>query len=79
MTAQQIGKVTVEVPDLGARIREARIAAGMSQEAMAEYLDKSWMTVHRWEHNKRTLTAETLEKIAARCNLTIGDFLGKVA
>jgi DNA-binding XRE family transcriptional regulator len=39
--------------DLGAKIRAARTAAGMTQEALAEALDRTQTAVSYWEAGKR--------------------------
>lgn len=51
-------------PGLGDRLRFARDAAGLSQEAVAEMVGVSWMTVHRWEHGQRTISDEKLARLS---------------
>ena len=50
-------------PGLGDSLRLARDEAGLSQEAVAEKVGVSWMTVHRWEHGQRTISAEKLNRL----------------
>ena len=50
-------------PGLGDRLRVARDQAGLSQEAVAELVGVSWMTVHRWEHGQRTIADEKLTRL----------------
>ncbi len=59
MIAKRIG-----LPGLGARLKDARNKAGLTQEAAAESIGVSWMTVHRWEHDQRTISSERLERIS---------------
>ena len=47
-------------PGLGDRLRIARDESGLSQQAVAELVGVSWMTVYRWEHGLRTIAAEKL-------------------
>ena len=50
-------------PGQGERLRELRKATGLSQEKLAELIDCSWMTVHRWETDQRAITPEHLDKL----------------
>ncbi len=59
MTAKRIG-----LPGLGARLKDARNKAGLTQESAAESIGVSWMTVHRWEHVQRTISSDRLERIS---------------
>ena len=59
MTVKRIG-----LPGLGARLREARNKVGMTQEAVARSIGVSWMTVHRWEHDQRTISQDRLQRIS---------------
>lgn len=56
------------------QIREARLAAGLTQEAMAEKLDIPKRTIQDWEADKRTppqyverLVIAELARIANKC------------
>jgi len=59
VTSKRIG-----LPGLGARLRDARKAAHMTQEGVARAVGVSWMTVHRWEHEQRTINENKLEQIS---------------
>lgn len=54
----------IGLPGLGLKIKEARKAVGWSQERLAEELGVSWMTVHRWEHELRTVSRDKLGALA---------------
>lgn len=54
----------IGLPGLGARLKDARHGVGMTQEAVAENIGVSWMTVHRWEHEQRTISEDKLERIS---------------
>ncbi len=58
----------VGMPGLGKRIREARRNARLSQEALAEHLGVSWMSVHRWEHDIRPIKYFQLAAVCRRCD-----------
>lgn len=53
----------ISLPGLGGRLRRARNATRLSQEAVAEKVGVSWMTVHRWEHSQRAVPEETLLRL----------------
>ena len=56
----------ISIPGLGNRLRRARNGTGLSQEAVAELIGVSWMTVHRWERSHRAIPDHLLNKL---CNL----------
>ena len=62
----------VGMPGLGERLRGARRAAGLTQEALAERLEVSWMTVHRWEHDTRPIRYQFLTGICLCLDVEIG-------
>ena len=43
----------INIPGLGGRLRRARNETGLSQEAAAEQIDVSCLTIHRWEQTQR--------------------------
>ena len=53
----------IGLPGLGARLKDARNKVGLTQEAVAETIGVSWMTVHRWEHEQRTISEDKLERL----------------
>jgi len=54
----------IGLPGLGARLRDARKGVRMSQERVGQAIGVSWMTVHRWEHDQRTIKEDKLEQIS---------------
>ena len=53
----------ISIPGLGGRLRRARNGTGLSQEAVAERIGVSWMTVHRWERSQRAVPDYLLNKL----------------
>ena len=53
----------ISIPGLGSRLRRARNGTGLSQEAVAERIGVSWMTVHRWERSQRAVPDYLLDKL----------------
>ena len=53
----------ISIPGLGGRLRRARNETGLSQEAVAERVGVSWMTVHRWERSQRSVSDYLLDKV----------------
>ena len=52
------------IPGLGGRLRRARNTTGLSQEAVADKLGISWMTVHRWERSQRGVPDHLLARLS---------------
>ncbi|PKB73472.1 MAG: hypothetical protein BZY75_01630 [SAR202 cluster bacterium Io17-Chloro-G7] len=65
----------IGLPGLGPRLKEARNKVGMTQEAVAETIGVSWMTVHRWEHEQRTISEDKLERLSQLYGKTMRWFL----
>ena len=61
--------------ELGAAIREARKAAGMTQEALAEALDRTQTAVSYWEAGKRDPGVPDLLRIAEALNVPAASLL----
>ncbi len=61
---------------LGARIRAARIAARMSQTALAAAIGVSFQQLQKYELGKDRVTASTLHGIAAVLGVHPGSFYG---
>ena len=51
------------IPGLGSRLRRARDETGLSQEAVAERIGVSWLTVHRWERSQRMIPDRFLDRL----------------
>ncbi len=60
---------------VGARVREIRLAQGVSQEELAVAIGVSRETLSRYEHGKRTLPLATLFCIAECLQRPLIDFL----
>ena len=65
----------ISIPGLGNRLRRARNGTGLSQEAVAELIGVSWMTIHRWERSQRAVPAHLLNKLCDLYNKPIRWFL----
>ena len=65
----------ISIPGLGGRLRRARNGTGLSQEAVAERIGVSWMTVHRWERSHRAVPDHLLERLCELYNKPIRWFL----
>ena len=65
----------ISIPGLGGRLRRARNGTGLSQEAVAERVGVSWMTVHRWERSQRAVPDHLLDKLCELYNKPIRWFL----
>ena len=63
------------IPGLGGRLRRARNATGLSQEAVANKIGISWMTVHRWERSQRAVPDHLLDKVCELYDKPIRWFL----
>ena len=61
----------ISIPGLGGRLRRARNGTGLSQEAVAERIGVSWMTVHRWERSQRAVPDHLLDKLCELYNKPI--------
>jgi transcriptional regulator with XRE-family HTH domain len=63
-----------QVPDVGARIREARIAMGISQTDLADRLGQGERTIQAWERNERTPRLAALTDLAEASGRTVAWF-----
>lgn len=64
---------------LGARIRQAREAAGLYQHQLAEAVEVGPTAVTRWETGKRIPPAVRLSRVAKTLNVTVDYLLGQDA
>ena len=53
------------------QLRKAREAAGLSQEELAERLDVSYMTIHRFESGKRMPSIDLIFRFMEATNTSI--------
>ena len=65
----------ISIPGLGGRLRRARNGTRLSQEAVAERIGVSWMTVHRWERSHRAVPDHLLDRLCELYNKPIRWFL----
>ncbi len=63
------------IPGLGGRLRRARHATELSQEAVATKIGISWMTVHRWERSQRGVPDHLLDKVCELYDRPLNWFL----
>ena len=70
--------VTASIEKLvGRRIREQRIAVGLTQKALAEHLCVSPQQIQRYEAGINRLSPSLLVKVAARLDCTVGQLFGE--
>ena len=65
----------ISIPGLGNRLRRARNGTGLSQEAVAELIGVSWMTIHRWERSQRAVPDHLLKNLSGLYDKPIRWFL----
>ncbi|MBC6471175.1 helix-turn-helix domain-containing protein [Actinomadura alba] len=63
--------------DVGQRVRESRIAAGLSQEDLARAVDLGRTMIAKIEAGKREIDALELSRLAQALGLPLGHFLSK--
>lgn len=63
--------------DLPARLRAGREARGLSRLAMARQIDCDPQTIYRWECGDRTPSLDTLRRVAAVLDTTVGALVGE--
>ncbi|MGI9115826.1 MAG: helix-turn-helix domain-containing protein [Chthoniobacterales bacterium] len=66
-------------PQLGERIAQARLQAGLTQAQLAEKLDTSQRVVTYWEREAVGLRADQLAKLAEALGVSADYFLGREA
>ena len=65
----------ISIPGLGGRLRLARNEIGLSQEAVAERIGVSWITIHRWERSQRSVPDNLLQQLCELYDKPIRWFL----
>ena len=63
---------------MGERIREARLAAGMSQEQLAELLGTSYQQVQKYESGANRVTGARIERLVSALNRPLYYFFPNV-
>ena len=66
-----------ELVALGERLRELRLDAGLTQEALADAADLHWTFVGQVERGERKLSYKNLLKLAAGLGVGVGEVLPK--
>lgn len=61
--------------EFGKRLQEARVAAGLSQQALAEKIGVKKAAISKWELGKREPSFERLALLAKALNVKISTFL----
>ncbi len=59
-----VNDMKYSIPGLAGRLRRARNATGLTQEKVAERIGVSWMTVHRWEWSRRSISDQLLARVS---------------
>lgn len=62
--------------EIGARIREARIHAGLTQLQLGERVGRDHRTIHRWEYGARVPSLDDLLLTAAAVGIDLADLVG---
>lgn len=62
---------------IGARLRLARHAAGMSQQQLADVIGSHVMVVSSWERDKSTPSADSLDALAGALGVSVDYLLGR--
>jgi transcriptional regulator with XRE-family HTH domain len=60
---------------IGARIRAARVALGLSQSSIGEALDLTYQQVQKYERGSNRLSVGTLQRIAEKLGMPASVFL----
>jgi transcriptional regulator with XRE-family HTH domain len=61
----------------GERLYNARIAAGLSQQQLADKLDLSQRAYAYWERHPVALRPDQLEQLAVALNVSVSDLIGE--
>jgi transcriptional regulator with XRE-family HTH domain len=60
--------------DVGLRIKDLRLKAGISQEELAFRADLDRTYINSVEHGKRNISIVNIERIAIALNISVKDF-----
>lgn len=64
--------------ELGMRIFEAREKAGATQRELGAAIHRSHHAVSSWEQGRRSVDAETLNRLARALGVSVGWLVGEV-
>lgn len=78
MVRMPTGTVSTPTTALGARLRELRTGAGLSQKTLADRLDTQANRISDWEIGNHVPTLPLLERIAAVHEITVAQLLDGV-
>jgi transcriptional regulator with XRE-family HTH domain len=65
------GRATLFFMNMGQRIKEKRLAAKLSQEALADLMGVSRETIRLWESNKTAPARKKMEELASNLNASV--------
>lgn len=61
---------------IGARIREARLHANLTQLRLGERIGRDHRTIHRWEYGERVPNLDDLLLLADALDIPLADLVG---
>ncbi|MBL3666375.1 helix-turn-helix transcriptional regulator [Streptomyces sp. M2CJ-2] len=61
--------------EIGMRLREARLAANLTQMQLAERIGRDHRTIHRWEYAQRAPNLEDLLLLADAVGVPLADLV----
>ena len=61
--------------EIGARLREARIEAGLTQVQLGERVGRDHRTIHRWEYAYRSPSLDDLLLLADALGVPLADLV----
>ncbi|GAB2732907.1 helix-turn-helix domain-containing protein [Streptomyces bullii] len=62
--------------EVGIRIREARLAANLTQMELGARIGRDHRTIHRWEYGQRVPNLDDLVLLADTLDTSVGDLAG---
>lgn len=61
--------------DIGAKLKDARVTAGLTQQELAKIIGESQQNVDKFEHGQRIPNLATAARIAAATGATLDEFV----
>lgn len=61
--------------EIGERLRDARIAAGLSQVGLGQLVGRDHRTIHRWEYAQRIPSLEDLLLLSNALDVPLADLV----
>ncbi|GGV76492.1 hypothetical protein GCM10010294_42850 [Streptomyces griseoloalbus] len=62
--------------EIGARLRQARLAANLTQLQLGERIGRDHRTIHRWEYGQRVPSLDDLLLLADATGVPLRDLVG---